>query len=89
MKLEKDRSLPFLDTLLTRREDGSLDIKVYHKTTHTDRYLQYASHNPLHVKRGVTACLSGADPEINYDGLVGVHKSMNIITKGERVCTRV
>ena len=26
----------------------------------------------------------GADPGINYEGQVGVHKSMNIITKGER-----
>ena len=25
----------------------------------------------------------GADPGINYEGQVGVHKSMNIITKGE------
>ena len=24
-----------------------------------------------------------ADPEINYEGQVGVHKSMNIIMKGE------
>ena len=29
MELEKDRRLPFLDTLLTRKEDGRIDIKVY------------------------------------------------------------
>ena len=57
MELEKDGSLPFLDTLLTRREDGSIDIEVYRKTTHTDRYLQYTSHHHLHVKRGVATCL--------------------------------
>ena len=28
MELEKDGSVPFLDTLLTRREDGSIDIEV-------------------------------------------------------------
>ena len=32
---------------------------------------------------------AGADPGINYKGLVGVHKSMNIITKREGGCTRV
>ena len=26
---------------------------------------------------------TGADPGINYNGQVGVHKSRNIITKGE------
>ena len=48
---------PFLDTLLTRRRDGHLDIGVYRKPTHTDRYLQYSSHYPEHVKRGVASCL--------------------------------
>ena len=32
---------------------------------------------------------SGTDPGINYEGQVGVQKSMNIITMGERGCTRV
>ena len=57
MESEKDRSLPFLNTLLTRREDGSTDIEVYRKPTHTDRYLQYTSHHPLHVKRGAAMSL--------------------------------
>lgn len=53
---EKKDSLPFLDTLLTRRE-GRLEITVYRKTTHTERHLQYSSHHPENVKRGVTTCL--------------------------------
>ena len=57
MELEMDRSLPFLDTLLTRREDGSINIGVYRKMTHTDRYLHYSSHHPEHMKRGVASCL--------------------------------
>ena len=32
---KENRSLPFLDTLLRRREDGRLDISVYRKPTHT------------------------------------------------------
>ena len=36
MELEKDGSLPFLDTLLTRGEDGRVNIGVYRKTTHTN-----------------------------------------------------
>ena len=38
MEVEEGGSLPFLDTRVTRKEDGKLDITVYHKQTHTDRY---------------------------------------------------
>ena len=46
------------------------------------------------MRQGKAACLevegvSGADPAINYEGRVGVHKGMTIIMKGERGCTRV
>ena len=54
---ERDGTLPFLDTCIQRKEDGSLDITVYRKPTHTDRYLQYSSHHPQHVKRGLIKCL--------------------------------
>ena len=54
---EEDGTLPFLNTLLRRREDGSLDVSVYRKPTHTDRYLHFESHHPTLVKRGVVRCL--------------------------------
>ena len=57
IKLEEDGHLPFLDTLLTRREDGGVNIGVYRRKTNTDWYLQYTSHHPAHVKRGVASCL--------------------------------
>ena len=37
--------------------DGKLDITVYRKKTHTDRYLHFESHHPTHVKRGTVRCL--------------------------------
>ena len=56
LELEREGSLPFLDTLL-RREDGTLDNSVYRKLTHTDRYLHFRSHHPAHVRRGLVRCL--------------------------------
>ena len=55
--VEEDGTLPFLDTLARRREGGGLDIAVYRKHTHTDRYLHFQSHHPAHVKRGLVKCL--------------------------------
>ena len=34
-----------------------MTVSVYRKGTHTDRYLNFNSHNPVHVRRGVVKCL--------------------------------
>ena len=57
MELETNGSLPFLDTLLSRKDDGYLNITVYTKSTHTDRYLNFNSLHPHHVKKGLIRCL--------------------------------
>ena len=57
MELEEDESIPFLDTRVTRKVEGKLDITVYRKPTHTDRYLYFRSHHPTHVKKGLVRCL--------------------------------
>ena len=47
METQENNSLPFLDVLLTKKTDGSLSHQVYHKKTHTDRYLHAESHHHL------------------------------------------
>jgi hypothetical protein len=39
IEMEKEGSLPFLDVLLKKKEDGFLSFSVYRKETHTDEYL--------------------------------------------------
>src|SRR5436190_11970228 len=58
MEVENNRSLPFLDVLVTRKEDGTLGHSVYRKPAHTDRYLNAASHHHPLQKNAVLNTLA-------------------------------
>ena len=51
-ELEKDNGLSVLDTTTTRVR-GRLQVCVYRKPTHTDKYLDYNSHHPSQHQRSV------------------------------------
>ena len=55
--MEENNSLPFLDILLLRQEDGSIKTSVFRKPTHTDKYLDFNSHHPLSRKSSVVRTL--------------------------------
>ena len=57
MEIEKDNTIPFLDTSVSRDSDSLLTTSVYRKPTHTDQYLAYDSHHPQSVKRGIVKLL--------------------------------
>ena len=50
---QEDGAIPFLDTFVKPEADNSLSIRVYHKPTHTDQYLQWDSHHNLAAKCSV------------------------------------
>jgi hypothetical protein len=56
LEQEKDGSLPFLDIVITRREN-QLETSVYRKKTDSGRFLHYDSNHPRSVKVGVANCL--------------------------------
>ncbi|XP_072043299.1 uncharacterized protein [Amphiura filiformis] len=43
---ERNKQIPFLDTLIIRKPDGSVKLLIYRKPTHTDQYL-----NLIHIIR--------------------------------------
>ena len=53
---EKDEQIAFLDMLISKR-NNSISIHVYRKRTHTDRYLDYASHHDLKHKINTASTL--------------------------------
>ena len=50
MEKEKDRQIAFLDVLLTRTDNGTIETQVYRKETHTDQILNYNSNHPTQHK---------------------------------------
>ena len=55
---EVNGQLAFLDTKITRKESGSLDVTIYRKPTHTDQYLHFDSHHPISHKLSVIRTLN-------------------------------
>ena len=49
--------MPFLDILVSPKEDGSLSTTVYRKPTHTDLYLQWDSNHTVSSKYSVVGSL--------------------------------
>ena len=48
-----DVSMPFLDTLVPAKSDGSLSNSIYRKPTHTNQYLQWDSYHAIANKYSV------------------------------------
>ena len=55
---EESGSLPFLDVLVTRGENGNLTTNIFCKAAHTDQLLNFNCHHPVLVKRSVVSTLT-------------------------------
>ena len=56
-KPEVGGKIPFLDMLITKRRDGTVQLCVYRKKTHMDQCLSFTSDHRLNQKLGVVRTL--------------------------------
>ncbi|XP_071959560.1 uncharacterized protein [Antedon mediterranea] len=56
-EIMSEKQIPFLDMIITIKQDGTLATKVYRKPTHTDQYLDFHSNHPLEHKLSVVNTL--------------------------------
>ena len=66
MEKEQDNTFLFLDVLVSRTEEG-FRSSVYWKPTFTGQYLNFNSHHPYMVKKGMVRCLQHRRKTISSD----------------------
>ena len=47
-KEELEDKIPFLDTLISMKEDGIVKLVIYRRKTRNEQYQNFKSHHPLH-----------------------------------------
>ncbi|BHF66006.1 hypothetical protein SprV_0200902000 [Sparganum proliferum] len=57
-EFEADNEIAFLDVLLHRQEDGSIQRRVFRKKTWTGQYINFHSFVPLNIKRNLVQGLA-------------------------------
>ena len=66
MEKEQDNKIPFFEVLVTRTEQR-FRSSVYRKPTFTGQYLNFKSHHPYTVKKGIVRCLQHRTKTISSD----------------------
>jgi hypothetical protein len=82
---ESNNSIAMLDTLINRNPNGSLSFSVYRKSTHTDQYLNFASHQPLEHKLGVIRTLTHRAKTLSSNS-ASLESEMDHVKKSLSIC---
>ena len=57
MEKEENSTIPFLNALIQRNQDGTISVKVHRMLTHTNQYLSFTSHHSIRSKQSVITAL--------------------------------
>ena len=61
--MRRNNNSYYQDALIVRKPDNTVKLLVYRKKTHTDQYLSFDSHHPLHLKLRVVRTLLDRNPK--------------------------
>lgn len=62
MEKEINNEIPFLDILITKKQNGDIAHTVYRKKTHTNRYVNAKSnHHPAHLKSVIKSLITRSE----------------------------
>ena len=81
MEKNQDNKLPFLNVLVTCTEQG-FRSSVYHKPTFIEQYLNFNSHHPYKVKKGIVHCLQhwaktiGSDTDTYQEEMISLRHNL-------------
>ena len=90
MEKEQDNKLPFLGVLVTRTEQG-FRSSVYRKPTFIGQYLNFNSHHPYTVKKGIVHCLQhqaksiSSDTDVYQEEMISLRHNLHRNTYPERI----
>ena len=79
---EDNNQLAFLDILLTRTDDGTINTQVYRKKTHTDQILNfYSNHSTQHEISCIRSLFNRIDTHCNTEQAKLNKPNANIYTR--------
>ena len=67
MEKEQDNKLPFFNVLIVACAEQGFRSSVYHKATFTRQYLNFNSHHPYNVEKGIVSFLQHQAKAVSSD----------------------
>jgi hypothetical protein len=95
LERETSGALPFLDIIISKTDSGHLEFTVYRKPTHSGRYLNFFSNNPVSHKRSVVSSLFFrafricSNEELLNSELSTIHKDLTSNSYPNKFVTRI
>ena len=78
MQSIRTSTIAFLDTNVSTLPNGEVEVQVYRKATHTNKYLAFDSHHPVQHKRSVVSTLMRRANTIPSSEALGTEETSHV-----------